>query len=190
MGEVRSFPACRLAQPSVVAAAPTAAPAKDLVAASAGWSRLTWAELAPANRLVLWTIRLLAESQHNWGLVQQELWMCCGPVTIETVLQAFDEMLTTLALHRRRVLAVGSRDDPRISADELTLLTLIAAAQSGHVAKVEALARWLLHTAGHRALTTQIARLADGLSRSRLNLATAGALPDSRGPTPPADGAP
>jgi hypothetical protein len=138
-------------------------------------TRPGWDELSVAERLVLWSVRSLAETQNNWPQVQKELWLCCGTATIETVLQALHEMLTLLAVHRRRLLTVHRLGDPRLSADEVTLLTLIAAAQCGHVCKIEALARWLVRGNGHGAIIAASSRFAAGLTRSGITLTPMGA---------------
>lgn len=132
-------------------------------------------ELSAAERLILWAIRALAEGPSNWSLVQKELWLCCGPVTIETVLQSLHEMLTVLAVHRRRILTVGKIPVPRLSADEVTLLSLVAAAQCHHASKAEAITRWLVRNSGQEPMMASATRFAESLTRSgiRLTLTTA-----------------
>lgn len=129
--------------------------------------------LSPAERFLLWIVRALAENQGNWALVQRELWLRCGPARIELVLQALHEMLTTLAIHRRRVLSVRKLGSPRVSADEVTMLTLIAAAQAQQPCKVAALARWLVRNNGHDLLIAQTTQFARGLMQSGIVLASA-----------------
>ena len=136
--------------------------------------RPAWDELSPAERLILWSIRALAETLNNWPQVQKELWLCCGPVTIETVLQALHEMLTILAVHHRRKLNVRKLGNPRLSADEVTVLTLIAAAQDGQFYKLEAIASWLVCDKGHDAVKAAACQFAEGLSRSGIELASLG----------------
>lgn len=121
------------------------------------------ATLSPAERLILWIVRSLAEDPGNWSLIQRELWLRCGPARIEAVLQSLHEMLTTLVLHRRRVLSVRKPTSPRVSADEVTMLSLIAAAQAQQACKLDALARWLVRQQGHDLLMTQATEFARGL---------------------------
>lgn len=135
--------------------------------------RPAWDELSAAERLILWSIRALAEGQSNWSLVQKELWGCCGPVTIEAVLQSLHETLTVLAVHHRRVLTVRKLGIPRLSADEVTLLSLIAAAQRGHASKTEAISRWLVRNNGHEAMMAAASRFAESLTRSGIRLTLA-----------------
>lgn len=127
-------------------------------------------QLSAAERLILWAIRALAEGPNNWSLVQKELWLCCGPVTIEAVLQSLHEMLTVLGMHRRRILTVGKIRVPRLSADEVTLLSLIAAAQCHHASKAEAITRWLVRNSGQDVMMVSTARFAESLTRSGIRL--------------------
>ncbi len=132
--------------------------------------RPAWEELSAADRLILWSIRALAEGQRNWSLVQKELWLCCGPVTIESVLQSLHEMLTVLAVHHRRVLTVRRLGNANLSADEITLLSLVVAAQRGHVSKTEAISRWLVRNNGQEVMIAAATRFAESLTRSGIKL--------------------
>ena len=137
--------------------------------------RPNWDELSATERLILWAIRALADGPNNWSLVQKELWLCCGPVTIEAVLQSLHEMLTVLTVHHRRILTVRKLRVPHLSADEVTLLSLVAAAQCNHASKAEAIARWLVRGSGQTAMMDSATRFADSLTRSGIRLTSVAA---------------
>jgi len=129
-------------------AAPCPAPPRALVA-----------DLPRNSRLVLWALRLLAESRSNWGIVQQELWLCCGLASVETALQALEVLLGVLMREGRRPLLVKPSDARRMNACEEALIALISAGRDGDATRLAAHARWLVRPLAQRELIAQALHL-------------------------------
>lgn len=129
-------------------------------------SRMTVADLPSRSRILLWAMRLLAENRSNWGIVQQELWLCCGIARVESVLQALEEFLAILALEGRRPLIMKPSDTRRMSAGEQAVMALIAAGERGERARLAAHARWLVRPLAQRDLVAQALLLGQGFADS------------------------
>jgi hypothetical protein len=128
--------------------------------------RLTVADLPSRGRILLWAMRLLAENRSNWGIVQQELWLCCGIARVESVLQALDEFLAILALEGRRPLILKPSDARRMSAGEQAVMALVAAGERGERERLAAHARWLVRPLVQRDLIAQALLLGQGFAES------------------------
>ncbi len=128
--------------------------------------RMTVADLPSRSRILLWAMRLLAENRSNWGIVQQELWLCCGIARVESVLQALEEFLAILALEGRRPLIMKPSDTRRMSAGEQAVMALIAAGERGERARLAAHARWLVRPLAQRDLVAQALLLGQGFADS------------------------
>lgn len=134
--------------------------------------RMTVADLPPSSRLLLWSMRLLAENHGNWGIVQQELWLCCGLARVESVLQALEEFLAILALEGRRPLLMKHCDARRMTASEQAVIALIAAGEQNDAERVAAHARWLVRPLAQRDLAAQASLLAQGFAGSEISRQT------------------
>lgn len=120
------------------------------------------AELPANARLLLWAMRLLGESRGNWGIVQQELWLCCGLASVESVLQALEEMLGLLARDSRRPPLLKPSDARHMTAWEETIVALIGAARDCDGERLAAHARWLTRPLAQAPLCALARRLALG----------------------------
>lgn len=128
--------------------------------------RMTVADLPSRSRILLWAMRLLAENRSNWGIVQQELWLCCGIARVESVLQALEEFLAILALEGRRPLLMKPSDTRRMSAGEQAVMALVAAGERGERARLAAHARWVVRPLAQRDLVAQALLLGQGFADS------------------------
>lgn len=131
--------------------------------------RPTVADLPSRGRILLWAMRLLAENRSNWGIVQQELWLCCGIARVESALQALEEFLAILALEGRRPLILKPSDARRMSAVEQALMALVAAGERGERERLAAHARWLVRPLAQRDLIAQALLLGQGFADSDLS---------------------
>ena len=131
--------------------------------------RLTVADLPPPDRILLWAMRLLAENRSNWGIVQQELWLCCGIARVENVLQALEKFLGILALEGRRPLILKPSDARRMSATEQAAMALVAAGDRGERERLAAHARWLVRPLAQRDLIAQALLLGQGFADSDIS---------------------
>jgi len=145
--------------------APLAAPSDPAAALDAA-PRPTVADLPPSGRILLWAMRLLAENRSNWGIVQQELWLCCGLARVESVLQALEEFLAILALEGRRPLVMKPSETRRMSAGEQAVMAMIAAGERGDGDRLAAHARWLVRPLAQRDLLAQALLLGQGFAES------------------------
>jgi hypothetical protein len=117
------------------------------------------ADLPTNERLFLWALRLTAENCANAGIVQQELWLCCGLANVEKALQALGELIHVLRREGRRPLLVKPSEARRMNACEESVVSLIAAGRDGDVARLSAHARWLVRPLAQSALIAQALRL-------------------------------
>lgn len=131
--------------------------------------RMTVADLPPSARLLLWSMRLLSENRGNWGIVQQELWLCCGLARVESVLQALEEFLAILALEGRRPLLMKHCDARRMTASEQAVIALIAAGEQGDAERLAAHTRWLVRPLAQRGLAAQALLLGQGFADSEMS---------------------
>lgn len=129
--------------------------------------RMLVADLPPNGRQLLRAMRLLAEHRTNWGIVQQELWLCCGLARVESVLQALEEFLAILALEGRRPLLMKPADARRMTAGEQAVMGLVAAAGQQENDRLAAHARWLVRPLAQRDLIAQALLLGQGMGISQ-----------------------
>jgi hypothetical protein len=144
----------------------------DSAAALEAAPRATVADLPPSGRLLLWSMRLLAEHRGNWGIVQQELWLCCGLARIESVLQALEEFLAILAIDGRRPLLMKHCDARRMTASEQAVIALITAGEQGDAERLAAHARWLVRPLAQRDLAALALLLGQGFAESQISCQT------------------
>ena len=86
------------------------------------------------------------------------------------MLAAFERLISCRAIGARRSPVYLGAGAPGISADELALANLVAAAQSGAFVHTAALARWLVVPAEQARLVSAATRLGAGLAASGLRL--------------------
>lgn len=109
--------------------------------------------------LVVRALRLAA-GPGCWPLVERVFRDACGPGGGIAASCLFRILLQGLALGARRPLRLGFIGAPELSHDERALLQMVAAAQRGHTALLEASAIWLARPAG----AASVARAASGLA--------------------------
>lgn len=139
----------------------------DPVAAS-GALRRTVTDLPPNHRICLRAMRLLAENRGNWGIVQQELWLCCGLARVESALQALESFLALLDREGRRALVMKPADACRMNAGEQAVMALVAAGERRDRERLAAHARWLVRPLAQRELVAQALLLGQGFIGSDL----------------------
>lgn len=119
----------------------------------------------PANaRLLLWSLRLLAQSSADRDVLRQELWLCCGPADVERTLAALEDLIALLARDGRRPLLLKPSDAERMTAVEESLMALFAAAAQRDPLRQGAHARWLARPLAQSELILRMRQLARGFS--------------------------
>jgi hypothetical protein len=127
-------------------------------------------------------VRHLFTGAENWTMAERNTTTSCGLSHIESVIVAFDRFAETLAGGARRRLIIARATSVTVTADELALLNLIAAAQSGAYPHVVALARWLVTPSYQGRLVSAAATLGGVLTSAgiRLTQRRAAGAPDYR----------
>jgi hypothetical protein len=118
----------------------------------------------------LGVVRHLFTGAENWTTAERRTATSCGLSHIESVIVAFDRFAETLAGGARRRLVIARATSVTVTADELALLNLIAAAQSGAYAHVVALARWLVTPSYQGRLVSAAATLGSVLTSAGIPL--------------------
>lgn len=114
--------------------------------------------------------RRFAEGEAAWALVPQQIWLVCGIASVESVLHTTEAFMRLLLGASRRPLVIREAGAETLSADEIALVALVAAAQRGHGAHVEAISRWLVIVSAQASLAKRAEALARALSASGLHL--------------------
>jgi hypothetical protein len=96
------------------------------------------------GRLVVGGVRLWLEAPANWPVVAEDFRLAFGDGESLFALNGFKGLLELLARDARRTLYFHKPKCARVSADERTLLTLLAALQHGRDEHARAVLRWLL----------------------------------------------
>lgn len=119
----------------------------------------------PANaRLLLWSLRLLAQNAADRDVLRQELWLCCGPADVEATLGALEDLTALLARDGRRPFLLKPTEARRMTAVEESLMALFGAATQEDHARQAAHARWLARPLAQSELILRMRRLARGFS--------------------------
>jgi hypothetical protein len=132
-------------------------------------------------------VRHLFTGAENWTMAQRNTTTACGLSHIESVIVGFDRFAEALAGGARRRLVIAGATSKNVTADELALLNLLAAAQSGAYPHVVALARWLVTPSYQGRLVSAAATLGSVLSAAGIPLTQrrAAGAPDYRTSVPP-----
>jgi len=131
-----------------------------------------------AEHLLIWSWRRIATGRVECPVMAKEFTDACGDDAQE-VFATFCTFLKTLGFSSRRRLNMRAPGWPTMTADERRILTLLAAAQAGDCALLEAHLCWL--TRPHRRHELQIAVCAFATALAASNLVLS--LP---APSPPA----
>ena len=126
---------------------------------------------APSDgeHLLVWTWRKIMTGHGGCPLIEREFSRLCGEDAGE-VLATFCTFLRAVAYASRRRLQIGYPGYPGLTNDEREFLTLIATAQAGEVARLEAHLRWIARAELTFALAIAIRALARALEVHGLRL--------------------
>lgn len=121
------------------------------------------------TQLLVRAWRLIMARGVECPLVTHEFRCACGAEGGE-VFGAFCTFLCALACSQRRCLLVNPPGEPRLTADESRMLTLIAAAQNGCPHLLEAQLAWLARRPLRRTLEQSVRELGALLQARQLRL--------------------
>lgn len=125
------------------------------------------------EHLLVWSWRRLAAGRADCAWAEQEFTDACGEDGPEVFL-TFTVFLKALAFSSRRRLAVGTPGCLHLTADERQVLALLAAAQAGSPARLEAHLRWIAEAERRPVLEIAAGALAMALTANGLLLRLAG----------------
>lgn len=150
----------------------------EFVIANAPWP-LDLAALSPPERLVVeamrwWIAGLRATSAAPWSRAWNDLAVRLGPEDARSAVAAVAGLARALLEHARRPIAPHPPCCARVNADEMRLVSLVAACQGGDGPRARAGAEWLVEPDGVGDLLAAGTRLAAALSRHRLHLPARG----------------
>jgi hypothetical protein len=129
-------------------------------------------DLNRAEQFVLWAFRQrFADGEPESPALQAGFHRICGLSGIETALLHFEQAFALTVEHATRELGLLSPPcNRRLSADEMTLLSLCAAEQGGFEAHAQAMACALVGAAHYEQLREAMAAFLSGLLRLGLRL--------------------
>lgn len=119
--------------------------------------------------LLVHSWRLMMARGAECPIVTQQFKCACGASGTQ-VFAAFCTFLCALALAQRRCLRVNLPGESALTMDEQRMLALIACAQNGCHAALEAHLCWLARRMLRRTLERSVRELADALSTHQLRL--------------------
>lgn len=130
----------------------------------------TGPELAQNEAWVLTVLRQMFIGPQGWAVAQQLIATRCPLSAVEPTITGFDLLAETLASGARRRIGMIPPQSRAVTADELALLNLLAAAQAGQFAHAMALARWLVVPTWQSRLVSVATALAGHLSRAAVGI--------------------
>jgi len=104
----------------------------------------TGESLDPPERLVVGSVRRWLKAPEEWSRVEAEFHLLFGDDECLFALNGLKGLLEILAAHARRTLYFHLPCCRLVSADERSLLSLVAALQHGRQQHAQAILRWLL----------------------------------------------
>src|SRR5580698_8031007 len=101
-------------------------------------------QLSAPEQLLIWAFRRRVFGGEHWQLASAELCRHLPSERAERLLEALDRFVVTACLCARRTLTFHRLDCHCLGADELSLLVIVAAAQSHQTSLARATSRWLV----------------------------------------------
>jgi hypothetical protein len=132
----------------------------------AGHWPTTVQELSEGERLVLWAFRRWVSGPEHVPMLAREFDRQFRQVEARRALIALDAALIGLTRHARRTIVYHQPCCACLGADEVCMISIVAALQNGATAAARAMAQWLVRGEGARAFTAALDEFADCLSGS------------------------
>lgn len=127
-------------------------------------------ELSEGERLVLWAFRRWVSGREHLPMLAREFDRQFRQSEARPALIALDAALLGLTRHARRTIVYHQPCCACLGADEICLISIVAALQTGASATAQVMAQWLVRREGVDAFTTALKDFADYLSGSGLDL--------------------
>jgi len=127
-------------------------------------------ELTEGERLVLWAFRRWVSGREHLPMLAREFDRQFRQVEARPALIALDAALATLTRHARRTIVYHQPCCACLGADEVCLISIVAALQNDAMPAARAMAQWLVRSEGIDALATALDDFADCLTGSAHDL--------------------
>lgn len=123
-------------------------------------------ELSEGERLVLWAFRRWVSGREHLPLLAREFDRQFRQAEARPALIALDAALAGLTRHARRTIVYHQPCCACLGADEVCLISIVAALQNGAVTAARAMAQWLVCSEGVDHFTAALDEFADCLNGS------------------------
>lgn len=123
-------------------------------------------ELTEGERLVIWAFRRWIAGPDQMPMLAREFDRQFRRTESRQALVALDLAMSILTRHARRTIVHHQACCPCLAADEVCMISIVAALQNGAGAAAHAMAHWLLRGEGVIAFLTALGNLADCLTGS------------------------
>ncbi|PJI37941.1 MAG: hypothetical protein CTR53_18245 [Ferrovibrio sp.] len=123
-------------------------------------------ELSEGEHLVLWAFRRWVSGREHLPMLAREFDRQFRQSEARPALIALDAALVGLTRHARRTIAYHQPCCACLGADEVCLISIVAALQNGATAAARAMAQWLVRSDGVEGFTTALNDFADYLNSS------------------------
>lgn len=127
-------------------------------------------ELTEGERLVLWAFRRWVSGREHLPMLAREFDRQFRQSESRPALIALDAALTTLTRHARRTIVYHQVCCACLGADEVCLLSIVAALQNDATGAARAMAQWLVRGDGLDGFTTALDDFAGCLTGSGFDL--------------------
>lgn len=121
----------------------------------------TVCRLSAPEQLLIWAFRHRAFGGTHWRRASAELRSHLSDEQAQSFLQPLDRFVVTACLRARRTLTFHRMDCHCLGADELSMLTIVAAAQSREMHLARATSRWLVRSSAIDLLVEDAVALAN-----------------------------
>jgi hypothetical protein len=139
-----------------------------------GLSAVRWPtsvqELSEGERLVVWAFRRWIVGRDQLPMLAREFDRQFRQADARHALIALDAAMTALTRHARRTITHHQACCPCLAADEVCVISIVAALQNDAIEAARAMAQWLVRAAGIDCFVAPLAELADCLGSSGLDL--------------------
>lgn len=123
-------------------------------------------ELSEGERLVLWAFRRWVSGREHLPMLAREFDRQFRQSESRPALIALDAALAGLTRHARRTIVYHQPCCACLGADEVCLISIVAALQNGATTAARAMAQWLVRSEGVDGFTTALDDFADCLTGS------------------------
>lgn len=127
-------------------------------------------ELSEGERLVVWAFRRWIAGRDQLPMLAREFDRQFRAADARQALIALDAAMTALTRHARRTIIHHQACCPCLAADEVCVISIVAALQNDATEAARAMAQWLVRSSGVACFVAPLGELAECLGNSGLDL--------------------